>query len=170
MTDHQASVISNFLRISYNRSKELINIRITWVKSIVIGLKYNQVLTSFKKGKITKVEAASQDRRKSRIAIWESGRGVYFLSDPSVLLVVLVVVGEPDNILDGAWMKWHCEVSWWVYIRRIPSSLQGGTVWDIWRPATNPPWTSCSSNPIIYTVGEVWTYSKYLQSLPSGFW
>ena len=93
------------------------------VKSIVIGLKY--INTSFKKGKMTKVEAASQNRRKSRIAIWESGRGVYFLSGPSALL--LVAVGEPDNIFDDVlpdgvyiqvegWRYWYILLS-----RRLPS-------------------------------------------------
>jgi len=30
---------------------------------------------------MTKVEAASQNLRRRRIAIWKSGRGVYFISD-----------------------------------------------------------------------------------------
>ena len=93
------------------------------VKSIVIGLKY--INTSFKKGKMTKVEAASQNRRKSRIAIWESGRGVYFLSGPSALL--LVAVGEPDNILDdvlpdGVYIQVEGWRDWYILLsRRLPS-------------------------------------------------
>ena len=94
MTDHQACVISDFLRISYHRSKEL--------KYALGQIDYNRfeigLFTSFKKGKRTKTEAASQNRRKRSIAIWESGRGVYFLDE--ILVLVLVVVGEPDNILD----------------------------------------------------------------------
>ena len=95
VTDHQPGVISDFLCISYHGSKQLINMRIPWVKSIVIGFKY-VTITSFKKGKRTKTEAASQNRRRRRIAIWESGRGVYFLSE-----LLALVVGEPDSILDG---------------------------------------------------------------------
>jgi hypothetical protein len=62
--NHQASIISDFLLISCYRRKKLTYI--PQVKLIVIRLKY---ITSFKKGKITKVEAASQNWSRRRIAI-----------------------------------------------------------------------------------------------------
>ena len=39
------------------------------------------VRTSFKNGKMTNVEAASQNRRRRRIYIWERGSGVYSVDD-----------------------------------------------------------------------------------------
>ena len=99
---------------------------------------------------MTKVEAASQNRRKSRIAIWESGRGVYFLSGPSALL--LVAVGEPDNILDDVLPDG-------VYIQ-----VEGWRDWYILLSRCLP---SRSPNPIITTRSR---RLQFCDHVPNGRW
>ena len=96
LTHHQASVIPNSLRISTcYRDKELI---CSWGSD-----QWNSILnmssTSFKNGKMAAKEAASQNRARKRIDIWDRGRGVYF-SDGSISLVV---VGELGDIGRESW-------------------------------------------------------------------
>jgi hypothetical protein len=89
-TYHQPSIISNFRPVSVRYRSEKLH---TPEFNQLTSMQNIETHTSFKKGKMTKAEAASVNRRRRRIAIWASGRGVYL-----VLRDLLSTVKEPDIV------------------------------------------------------------------------
>lgn len=103
------------------------------------------VRTSFKNGKMTNVEAASQNRRRRRMDIWARGRGVYFVDD---LL--------PPTVEDMRDSGSSCRWSWYLSID-TPSQVfmhRSQGVLFSWK-STGAPKRKCWRNGDAWSVLEM---------------